>query len=85
MHEKCLLQVLQYATNTQNLSLNLTDCSSDDIYAFTDASWANDRDERKSFGGYLIFLGGVPLSWGCKKQSVVALSSMEAEFMAVVN
>jgi len=85
VHEKCLLQVLQYATNTQNLSLNLSECTSDCIYAFTDASWANDRDERKSFGGYLIFLGGVPLSWGCKKQSVVALSSMEAEFMAVVN
>jgi len=85
VHEKCLLQVLQYATNTSNYSLDLTDCSSDGLYAFTDASWANDRDERKSFGGYLIFLGGVPLSWGCKKQSVVALSSMEAEFMAIVN
>ena len=85
VHEKCLLQVLQYACNTQTHSLNLSDCSSDCMFAFTDASWANDRDERKSFGGFLIFLGGVPLSWGCKKQSVVALSSMEAEFMAIVN
>ena len=85
VHEKCLLQVLQYACNTKSLTINLSDCTSDCLYAFTDASWANDRDERKSFGGYLIFLGGVPLSWGCKKQSVVALSSMEAEFMAIVN
>ena len=85
LHERCLMQVLQFVLNTQEKAINLSACQGDDLQAFTDASWANDRDDRRSFGGYLVFLGGVPLSWGCKKQSVVALSSMEAEFMAIVN
>jgi len=84
-HEKCVLQILQFVVNTKDRCINLSSCQSDELVAYTDASWANDRDDRRSFGGYLVFLGGTPLSWGCKKQSVVALSSMEAEFMAIVN
>ena len=84
-HEKCLIQVLQYVVNTYDKCISLSKCASDQLHAYTDASWANSRDDCKSFGGYIVFLGGAPISWGCKKQRVVALSSMEAEFMAIVN
>ena len=84
-HVKCLLQVLQYAVNTRFQTIQLSKSADENLYAYTDASWASDRDDRKSFCGFITFLGGIPLSWGCKKQSSVALSSMEAEFLGVVH
>uniref|UniRef100_T1J6U1 Uncharacterized protein n=1 Tax=Strigamia maritima TaxID=126957 RepID=T1J6U1_STRMM len=49
------------------------------------ASWATDLDSCKSFGGHIVYLGGAPLSWGCKKQGSVAGSTMEAEYIALVH
>ena len=84
-HVKALLQILQYVVNTRHQAIKLSKTSDENMCAYTDSSWASDRDDRKSFSGYLIFLGGIPLSWGCKKQASVALSSMEAEFMGIVS
>ena len=84
-HVKYLKQILQYACNTRNQGIELSRSSDEVLYTYTDASWASDRDDRKSFSGFVTFLCGIPLSWGCKKQSSVALSSMEAEFMGVVH
>ena len=49
---------------------------------FTDAYWANGED-RKSISGYTFLLNGVAISWTSKKQCTVALSSTEAEYMAL--
>lgn len=38
--------------------------------------------ERKSTSGYIFFLNEAPISWCSKKQSVVALSSCEVEYIA---
>ena len=38
---------------------------------------------RKSYSGYLVFMAGNLISWGCSKQHTVALSSTEAEYMAL--
>jgi hypothetical protein len=42
-------------------------------------------DDRKSTGGYVFILGSRPVTWACKKQQAIALSSAEAEYRAVVN
>ena len=49
---------------------------------FTDADWGG-SDDRKSIGGYTFLLNGSTISWNSKKQSTVALSSTEAEYMAL--
>ena len=49
---------------------------------FTDADWGGSED-RKSIGGYTFVLNGAAVSWNSKKQSTVALSSTEAEYMAL--
>jgi hypothetical protein len=53
------------------------------IDAYSDSDWANDRDERKSTTGYILYLNGDPVSWQSRKQKVVALSTAEAEYYAI--
>lgn len=53
------------------------------LQGYTDADWQGDLDDRKSTSGYLFTLAGGAISWSSKKQDSVALSSMEAEYIAV--
>ena len=53
------------------------------ISAYCDADWATDPIDRKSFSGYVIFVGSCVISWKCKKQTAIAMSTAEAEYMAL--
>jgi len=52
------------------------------LTGYADADWANDLGDRKSTSGYVFKLAGGAISWSSKKQSSVALSSTEAEYIA---
>ena len=56
-----------------------------DIRGFVDAEWAGDLDQRRSTSGYVFNLFGGAVSWMSKKQSVVALSTTEAEYMVATH
>eukprot|EP00253_Pinus_taeda_P004932 PITA_04932 len=56
-----------------------------DIRGFVDADWAGDLDQRKSTSGYVFNLLGGAVNWMSKKQSVVALSTTEIEYMAATH
>ena len=43
---------------------------------------AGDRDNRRRTIGYVFTIGGIDVSWVSKIQSVVALSTTEAEYVA---
>jgi len=49
---------------------------------YADSDYNGDLVERKSTSGYLFSLNDAPVSWCSKKQSVVALSSCEAEYIS---
>lgn len=49
---------------------------------FSDSNWAGPNSDRKSIGGYIFLFGGSPISWQSKRQTCVATSSNEAEYMA---
>jgi hypothetical protein len=53
------------------------------ITAYSDADWAGDLDDRKSTTGYIILMNGNVINWNSKKQATVALSTAEAEYMAI--
>ena len=55
------------------------------LHGFSDSDWAGDTSDRRSTTGYCFMLNtsGPPVSWKSQKQSTVALSSCEAEYMAL--
>jgi len=53
-----------------------------DIHGFVDADWAGGLDQRRYTSGYVFNLFVGVVSWMSKKQSIVALSTIEEEYMA---
>ena len=48
---------------------------------YSDADWAGNLDECKSTSGYTFLLNNGAISWRSKKQTCIALSTMEVEFI----
>ena len=63
-------------------SRSLSDKDVLESLGFVDSNLARDLDNRKSITGFIFFLGCCAISWQSKQQASVALSSMEAEYMA---
>ena len=55
----------------------------DSIIGFVDSDYAGDLDKRRSLTGYLFTLSGSAISWKATLQNTVALSTTEAEYMAL--
>ena len=49
----------------------------------SDTNWGGDLDDRKSTSEYIFLISGGAVSWRCKKQSCVTLSTAEAEYVAL--
>jgi len=52
------------------------------LIGYSDSDWAGSYDDRKSTSGYVFCLGTNVISWCSRKQSSIALSSAEAEYIA---
>nr|KYP61818.1 Retrovirus-related Pol polyprotein from transposon TNT 1-94 [Cajanus cajan]KYP63036.1 Retrovirus-related Pol polyprotein from transposon TNT 1-94 [Cajanus cajan] len=52
------------------------------LVAYSDSDWCGDLVDRRSTMGQVFLLSGSPISWNSKKQTVVALSTCEAEYIA---
>ena len=73
--------ILRYLRGTINQALCLGG-SNIALQGYVDADIAGDRDNRRSTTGYLFTVGGIVVSWVSKIQSVVALSTIEVEYVA---
>ncbi|GJY33306.1 putative ribonuclease H-like domain-containing protein [Tanacetum coccineum] len=56
-----------------------------ELVAYTDSDYAGATQDRKSTTGGCQFLGNRLISWQCKKQTVVATSTTEAEYVAAAS
>ena len=52
------------------------------LIGYSDTDWGGDIDQSKSISGYVFLLNDNTILWSSKKQSYVALSTMEAEYVA---
>ena len=71
-------------TRTEGLCLGGNDEDSTlQLEGYVDASWADNTDDRRSTCGVLLKFGGGPVFWKSGRQSIVALSTTESEYIAM--
>ncbi|MFS7934571.1 putative RNA-directed DNA polymerase [Helianthus anomalus] len=95
-HWSAVKRILRYLQGTSSLGLLIqqksapvihayTDSHNHSLTAFTDADWAGSLDDRRSTGGFAIYLGSNLISWRARKQRTVSRSSTESEYKALAD
>jgi hypothetical protein len=84
-HWQAIKHIMRYLRGTSGWCLNYSSAGRLDLVGYCDADWAGDVDTRKSTTGYTFMVAGASVTWNCKRQQTVALSSTEAEYMALCN
>ncbi|WVY95077.1 hypothetical protein V8G54_034165 [Vigna mungo] len=78
-HWSALKRLLRYLAGTSTHGIHISASSPLVFHAYSDADWAGDTDDYVSTTGYILYLGGTPISWSSRKQQSVARSSTESE------
>ena len=82
-HISAIKQVFHYLKGTVNYSIQFTPSNSGiKALGFVDADWAEEKD-RKSISGNIFIMSGGAIAWSAKKQGSIALSTLEAEYVAL--
>ena len=84
-HWKEFKHLVRYLKGSKDFGLCYERTGGLKLEAYVDASFANDVDSRKSTSGFVIMLGGNVVSWISRRQSMVTLSSTEAEYVALTS
>jgi hypothetical protein len=79
---KKVKRIFRYLKGSINLKLKYTN-NTTKLIGYSDAEFAGDPTDRKSTGGYIFMKNGGAIFWSSKKQSIIALSSMESELIAL--
>ena len=82
-HWTAVKRILRYLRGTSEFGLLYCRSDSTRCVGFSDADWGGSLDDRKSTSGYMFQIGGTAISWRSNKQSCVALSTAEAEYVAL--
>ncbi|KAJ4754257.1 polyprotein [Rhynchospora pubera] len=82
-HYGAAKRVLRYVAGTLNFGIWYDHSSDFVLTGFSDSDWAGCADDCKSTTGYMFTMGSGAVSWCSKKQFSVALSSSEAEYVAI--
>jgi hypothetical protein len=84
-HWSAVKRILRYLKGCTKLGLKIAKNNSTLVSAFSDVDWASCLNDRRSIGGYVVFLGTNLVSWSARKQPTISRSSTEAEYKAAVN
>jgi hypothetical protein len=83
VHWHAAKRILAYLVDKTNWGIRYSKQKTFKIEAYSDSNYAEDKDDRRSITGYVIFVQDGPLIWKSKKQSIVAQSTCEAEYIAL--
>ena len=81
-HWTALKRALRYLHSTKHLGILYDGSRGTEAIGYSDSDFAGCKAKRKSTSGYVFLLAGGAISWKSKKQSAVATSSCEAEYIA---
>jgi hypothetical protein len=84
-HWSTVKRILRYIRQNTKIGLKIRKSNSMLVSGFSDSDWAGSLDDRRSTGGFAIFLGSNLISWSARKQATVSRSSTEAEYKAIAN
>ena len=82
-HWKSLLHVIGYIRNTMDYGLVYSRDADLTPIAYVDTDYGGCRDTRHSTSGYIFTMAGGAVTWSSKHQATVALSTIEAEYVAM--
>lgn len=82
-HWEAVVRIVRYLKGTPGQGVLLRADSNLSLQGWCDSDWAACPIMRRSMSGWLVFLGGSPISWKTKKQHTVSLSSAEAEYRSM--
>ncbi|GAU32293.1 hypothetical protein TSUD_63100 [Trifolium subterraneum] len=84
-HMVAAKRILRYLKGTQDFDLAFPTSNKEskiELEGFSDSDWCGDKEDRRSTSGYWFRFKNSLISWSSRKQSIVALSSCEAEYVA---
>ena len=82
-HWTAVKRIFRYLKGTPDYSIQFSNQPPFELIGYSDSDWAGDIDNRRSTSGSLLMLAGGPIIWKSVKQRTVALSTMEAEYIAL--
>ena len=84
-HQKMLHRAIKFVEHAKNRELVLKPTNEFDwnIKGYCDSDYTGDADNRRSVSGYVVYLNNFPIPWKSRGQKTVALSSTEAEYIAL--
>ncbi|GMF57644.1 unnamed protein product [Phytophthora fragariaefolia] len=77
------IKVVRYMLKTKDVGITYDGLLGTELVAYSDTDWAGNRDDLRSVSGMILMMCGAPVMWRSTFQKTVALSSTEAEYMAL--
>ena len=84
-HWTAVKRIMRYLRGTTNFGIEYVCQSEKRCIGYSDSDWGGDIVDRKSTSGYVFQIAGGSISWRSKKQGMVALSTAEAEYVALAS
>ncbi|KAI9164699.1 hypothetical protein LWI28_000433 [Acer negundo] len=81
-HLSSVKTIIRYVNGTSNYGIWYSVDTNASLVGFSDVDWAGNCDDSKSTSAGCLFLGNNLVSWFCKKQNSISLSTAEAEYIA---
>ncbi|XP_071902602.1 secreted RxLR effector protein 161-like [Coffea arabica] len=81
-HWFALVRLMKYLRGTMNFGILYSGFPTV-LEGYSDANWISDSNDTKSTSGYVYTLGGGAIAWKSARQTIIARSTMESEFVAL--
>jgi hypothetical protein len=83
-HWVAVKRIFRYLQGTLETKIRFSGGSATTVLSgYSDSDWGSNTDDRRSNTGYVFMMANAAISWQSKAQPTVALSSSEAEYMAL--